>query len=36
MLLSTIACPCCYDSRHKQHFDGKIGIWPFITVEPEQ
>ena len=35
MLLSAVACPH-HDTHRNQLFDGKLGIWPFITVEPAQ
>ena len=33
MLLESAASPR-WDTSHKQNFDGKIGIWSFVTREP--
>ncbi|ETV79689.1 hypothetical protein H257_06938 [Aphanomyces astaci] len=33
MFLAAVARPR-YDSQRNQHFDGKLGIWPFVTQAP--
>jgi len=35
IFLSAVAHPH-HDTHHNQLFDRKLGIWPFITVEPVQ
>ena len=32
MFLAAVACPR-WDAHQNQHFNGKLGIWPFITTE---
>ena len=32
MFLAAVACPR-WDSINNKHFDGKLGIWPFIIIE---